>query len=114
MVVRVIRAIAWTNGSQRSSGAGYGIKISRHDRDRFFDPSWSAIVLQLPGQDPVIIQLSESFWKSCIELRSAAIGRWLILNGLAPWPPGSPPVVPLHKTGERAFSVRAAHAQADS
>ena len=79
----------------------------QQDRDRFFDQSWSAIVLRLPGQDPTNISLSESFWKSCTELRSAAIGRWLIFNGLAPWPPGRPPVVALQCTGERAFSVLA-------
>lgn len=101
----MIRATAWSNGSARDSGAGYGLKISRQDRDRFFDRSWSTIVLQVPGQGAMTVKLSSSFWRSCTELRSAAIGRWLIGNGFAPWPKGSPPVVEIQRTGERAFSV---------
>jgi len=31
------------------------------------------------------------FWRSSSELRSAEIGRWLIVNKLAPWPKGHPP-----------------------
>jgi hypothetical protein len=100
-----MRATAWSNGSPRGSGAGYGLKISRQDRDRFFDHGWSAIVLHLPGQDPANVPLSESFWRSCTELRSVAIGRWLILSGLAPWPRGNPPVLTLQQTGDRAFRV---------
>ena len=88
-------ATAWSNGSPRRSGAGYGLKISRQDRDRFFDQSWSTVVIHLPEQDPTSVPLSESFWRSCTELRSAAIGRWLLLNGLAPWPRGKPPVIEL-------------------
>jgi hypothetical protein len=102
-----MRATAWSNGSPRGSGAGYGLKISRQDRDRFFDQKWPAIVLHLPEQDPVRVPLSESFWRSCTELRSAAVGRWLILNGLAPWPRGNPPVLTLQHAGERAFRVMA-------
>jgi hypothetical protein len=101
----MIRATAWSNGSAHDSGAGYGLKISRQDRDRFFERSWSAIELQVPGQGTTTVQLSASFWRSCTELRSAAIGRWLIGNGLAPWPKGSPPVVGIQPTGERAFSI---------
>jgi hypothetical protein len=35
----------------------------------------------------------------------SAIGRWLVLNELAPWPRGKPLVLELQKTGERAFKV---------
>ena len=100
-----MRATAWSNGSPRQSGAGYGLKISRQDRDRFFDQKWPTIILRLPGEDPTNVPLSQSFWRSCTELHSAAIGRWLILNGLAPWPRGKPPVLSLQCTGDRAFSV---------
>ena len=100
-----MRATGWSNGSARASGAGYGLKISRQDRDRFFDQRWSAIVLHLPGHEPVNVPLSESFWRSCTELHSAAIGRWLIHNNLAPWHPGKPPVIELRKTSDRTFKV---------
>jgi len=103
-----MRATAWSNGSPISSGAGYGLKISREDRDHFFDRSWKEILLQLPGQDPVAVPVSGSFWRSCTELRSASIGRWLILNDLAPWTRGEPPVLSLLRTGDHLFSLRAA------
>ena len=103
-----MRATAWSNGSPSSSGAGCGLKISREERDRFFDSGWKEISLQLPGQDSVAVPVSESFWKSCTELHSASIGRWLIVNGLAPWLRGKPPVLILLRTGDHTFSVRAA------
>jgi hypothetical protein len=103
-----MRATAWSNGSPSSSGAGYGLKISREDRDRFFDRSWKEIFLQLPGQSSFAVPVSESFWRSCTELRSASIGQWLILNNLAPWPRGEPPVLSLLRIGDYTFSVRAA------
>jgi hypothetical protein len=48
------------------------------------------------------VSLLKSFWRSCPELRSAAIGRWLLRNHLAPWPRGLPPALVLrHVTGNR-------------
>ncbi len=76
-----MRATAWSNGSPTSSEAGYGLRISAVDRDRFFDRAWTEIVLDLPDQSSTSIPLSDSFWKRCSELRSAAVGRWLLTAG---------------------------------
>jgi hypothetical protein len=100
-----MKATAWSNGNPGSSGSGYGLKISREDRDRFFDRSWKEIVLHLPGQEPTPISLSASFWKSCTELRSSSIGRWLMERGLAPWTRGEPPVLTLLRTGDKEFRI---------
>jgi hypothetical protein len=100
-----MRATAWSNGSPSPTGAGYGLKISREDRDRFFDRSWKEIVLHLPGQEPTLISLSASFWKSCTELRSSSIGQWLISRRLAPWPRGEPPVLTLLRAGDKEFRI---------
>jgi hypothetical protein len=40
-----MRATAWNNGSHSATGAGYGLRISRQDRDRFFDPQWRRLCL---------------------------------------------------------------------
>ncbi|TDO55569.1 hypothetical protein EV651_114273 [Kribbella sp. VKM Ac-2571] len=98
---------AWNNGAHRRSGAGYGLKVRIADRDRLFDPHWVNIVLTIPGEGEVEVSLSASFWRTCSELRSAAIGRWLLRSGQAPWPQGAPPTIRLtHISGNR-FTVEA-------
>jgi hypothetical protein len=57
------------------SGAGYDLKVRIEDRDSFFSSDWTDIVLDIPGQGSTRIALSDSFWRSCSELRSSAIGR---------------------------------------
>jgi hypothetical protein len=41
---------AWNNGSHRPSGAGYGLKVSPHDRDTYFQPEWVSVIIELPTQ----------------------------------------------------------------
>jgi len=89
---------AWNNGTQLKSGAGYGVKLNARDRDRFFQRDWKSIRLSLEGTSDVIeVNIAKSsFWgTTCRELISAKIGRWLIRNGLAPWPKGNPPKLSL-------------------
>lgn len=82
---------AWNNGRPLGSGAGYGLRISEADRDQFFEPCWDSVEIELGSADVVAVPLSRSFWRTCTELRSAAVGRWLLAFGLAPWPKGTPP-----------------------
>jgi hypothetical protein len=100
-----MRATAWNNGSHRLSGAGYGLKISEADRDQFFDRDWETVVFDFGGESEAVAALSDSFWRSCSELRSAEIGRWLRRHGLAPWPTGSPPRVEVTHAGGNRFIV---------
>ena len=96
---------AWSNGAHHPSGAGYGLKVSAADRDKAFNEAWTHVVLTLAGQGETVVSLSASFWRTCSELRSAAIGRWLLETGRAPWPRGAPPAVRLTHTGGNRFSV---------
>jgi hypothetical protein len=95
---------AWTNGSPLPSGAGYGVKVGYDDRNRYFRHEWKSVFLLLEGQSlPIEINIAKkSFWtKTCGELISAEIGRWLIKNGLAPWAAKKPPklaLVPMENT----------------
>jgi hypothetical protein len=103
-----VQASGWHNGSRGRSGAGYGIRISKADRDRYFVPCWDNVELEFPDGQRVQVDLTRSFWKPetpCAELRDAAIGRWLIEQGAAPWPKGSPPRLVLAPLGPKRFLV---------
>lgn len=89
---------AWSNGQPLPSGAGYGVRVSSHDRDRYFDRRWSHVLVNLGDAEPVAVPLSTAFWDRCVELRSASIGRWLLRHQLAPWPKGQPPALILRHT----------------
>ncbi len=98
-----MRVTAWNNGSHHSSGAGYGLRISVADRDQFFDRSSASILLVLTDGNQITVNTDKaSFWNdTCRELINKRIGRWLIDDGLAPWPKGQPPEFELTKTGDR-------------
>ena len=101
-----MRVVGWIYGSPNNeSGAGYGIRISRDDRERYFDREWKAVTVDLDGQEEVAVNLSPSFWRSCIELRSKKIGAWMRREGLAPWPTGEPPELELQAQGEARFAL---------
>lgn len=97
---------AWSNGRPLRTGAGYGIRLFVGDRDLFFDPHWSDVSVDVADGGPALVPLSRSFWRSCPELRSAAIGQWLLRHGLAPWPRGAPPALVLSPAGTRRFHLR--------
>jgi len=112
-----VRAVGWSNGSVRPSGAGLGVKISQADRDRHFAHRPASMLLELPTGETTRVSLSPSFWRSCPELRSAVIGRWLLTSGYAPWPPRTPPEFELERRGEerlllKVLSPRATQASA--
>lgn len=98
-------AKAWNNGRPSVTGAGYGLRISEEDRDLFFDPRWREVVLDLGGEVEARVRLSQSFWRSCSELRSLKIGQWLLHHGLAPWPRGRPPKLTVEPIGDNGFVV---------
>src|SRR2546421_12951737 len=96
---------AWSNGQPRASGAGYGLRVARADRDRYFKRGWSKVQLLFNDGDAASVPLSESFWHGCTELRSRAIGSWLLSERLAPWPSGHPPTFSLNPLGGGRFLV---------
>jgi hypothetical protein len=100
-----MRATAWHNGAEPRKASGYGLKVSERDRDRYFDRDWDRVVLQLPGGISTEVTLSASFWSRCSELRSAAIGRWLLDSAVAAWPKGFPPGISLAPMGGSDFSA---------
>ncbi len=100
--------VAWNNGDHHPSGAGYGLKISIQDRDTYFKPEWNSIFLEIEGETNLIeININKaSFWnKICRELINSSIGKWLIKQGLAPWPKGNPPTFILEPIAGNRFKV---------
>ena len=99
-------AVGWNNGAPNNrTGAGYGIRIAPKDRDAHFQQEWPFVVIELEGDGEVKVSLSDSFWRGCTELRSARIGKWLLRQGLAPWPTNSPPHLKLKPIRDRRFKL---------
>ncbi len=99
----------WNNGKHHTSGAGYGLKIPRKDRDQLFDPKWPSVFILFPDRDePIELNIKKaSFWNDkCRELISKKIGLWLIEQGHAPWPSGQPPKFNLIPTRDKHFELR--------
>jgi hypothetical protein len=99
---------AWNNGAHHRSGAGYGFKVRREDRDRYFRRSWGTVLVELPGTTtPTEVNIDkDSFWgPTCRELISKEIGLWLRANGYAPWPSGQPPKFAVEPLGGRRFGL---------
>ena len=97
---------AWNDGSRRTSGAGYGIKLNPMDRDRYFRKPKAFLRLEGQTDDIQVNTDKPSFWNdTCRELISKDIGQWLISNHKAPWVKGQPPKLQLEPVGERTFKV---------
>ncbi|QHV97297.1 hypothetical protein [Spirosoma endbachense] len=101
---------AWNNGAYKLSGAGYGFKIDKADRDRHCQRDWKAVIVHLPspkGETEVEVNVDKaSFWnKTCRELIYKRIGRWLLNNHYAPWPMGDPLQFEVQSTGNGHFKV---------
>ncbi len=103
--VDAMRATAWHNGGAPDQAAGYGIKFTKGDRDRHFDPAWTEIIIKLDS-DQTTVALSPSFWRNCSELRSVDIGRWLLEAGAAPWASGNPPGIAVNRLDDNRFTAR--------
>lgn len=101
-----MKARGWYSAPNNETGAGYGVRISPSDRDRYFRRTWARVILFIEGQGKVSANLTPSFWRGCVELRSQKIGKWMLGLGLAPWPQGQPPVFELEPIGDATFRLR--------
>jgi hypothetical protein len=61
----VMRATGWNNGAWHTSGAGYGIRIDKADRNRFFQKGWPDVHIELPSGVTTTVNISKSFWNKC-------------------------------------------------
>jgi hypothetical protein len=101
---------AWNNGDHDPKGTGYGIKVARADRDRFFKPSWETINIDLPGAPGASLAVAfvnkASYWgPQCRELICIGLGKWLLGSKVAPWPRAKPPKFVAAAVTERTFRI---------
>ncbi|QBQ53078.1 hypothetical protein [Nitrosococcus wardiae] len=103
-----MQVIAWSNGSHKKSGAGYGVKLSIEDRDRYFERGWQSVKLTLEDGAEIEVNVGKkSFWSgTCRELIHSQIGKWLLEVDLAPWPKGNPPKLELRPLGKAYFKLQ--------
>jgi hypothetical protein len=90
-----MNASSWKNKSTKSTNPSYGLRIIKSFRDSTFTPNrttWLTVKLYLNNyaNNPVVINLSSSFWGTCMELRSKEIGIWFIRNRKAHWKKNHP------------------------
>jgi hypothetical protein len=93
---------AWSNGK-----GVYGIRIGGANREKFFNPQWRQITVEIGGA-PRLFKLTAGFWKDCPEFRDSGakwIERWLRDESAVPWPPYQPPSYQLVPTGEKSFRL---------
>jgi hypothetical protein len=102
-----MKVTAWNNGKYSATGAGYGVKLSSEDRDREFDRSWKTVAVELENRKTIQVNIAKnSFWsETCRELIHVEMGRWMLEQGLAPWPKGHPPRLQLIPNGEAKFTL---------
>lgn len=100
-----MRVSAW-KGGKFSAGRRptLGIRIGRKNVENHFDRSWNEVLVQLDGQ-AAKVGITPTFWSSCPELRSAAIGDWLRARKIAPWRTGRPPKLELTPLGGNHFRL---------
>jgi len=100
---------AWKNHTGYDpTGNGYGLIVSKADRDQYFLKEHQFALIELEGEH-AIIQVNtnkKTFWgDSCRELISKSIGVWLIQNHLAPWEKQHPPKLNLMPLGGNRFKL---------
>ena len=96
---------AWSNGNPNDvTGAGYGIRLKKSDRDNVFNKKWNDVII-LVDKTSFKVPISDSFWRNCTELRSAEIGMALLTRGLAPWTKDNPPKLTLTVVGRGRFEL---------
>jgi hypothetical protein len=106
----MISATAWNNGRHHKPGAGYGLKISLADRDRYFRREWRNVQLRMSGAAaPITVNIDKASFSNvtCRELISAELGRWMLANQLAPGASREPPRFVLIPRQPGVFDVQA-------
>ena len=101
-----MKVSGWSNStSNEHTGAGYGAPVPYNDRDRYFQRDRDFVEVALDTGEVAEVSLSETFWTTSPELRSSAIGRWMLDLGVIPRAKGKPPQFDLEPIGNRRFRL---------
>ena len=100
-------ATAYTCGKKGNFKGTFGLRVSENDRDKFFKQDWKSVQFIFEGSgNPVEVNITPSFWRSCPELQSKEIGLWFNQLGCANWPKGKPQQFVMEPKERRTFLVR--------
>jgi hypothetical protein len=96
----------WKKGNPNiKTGAGYGIRIRKGDRDKYFNKNWKSVKIEIENYQLIEVNISNSFWRDCSELRSKWFGKWMIEKKLAPWSRFKTPKLNLNPVNEKIFKL---------
>jgi hypothetical protein len=82
------------------------LRVRRKHAAQFFAKEWDSILIEMDGAT-VPVAITKTFWSSCPELRSSAIGAWMKKRGLVPWIKGKPPPMRLTPLEANRFRLGA-------
>ncbi len=90
-----IIATAWKGGARRGNRDWkrftYGIRIRKPDRDTLFSRTWSYVELIFEDKYRIRVEITDSFWRKCSELRHEFFKHYFREKGYIPWPRRNPP-----------------------
>jgi hypothetical protein len=85
-------------------GSCYGVRLYLADRDRYCQPGWRAVEVEV-GAEVGTIPLWPSFWRDCPGLRGGIVQDLLRREHLTSWPYRQPPQFELTPLGGRRFRL---------
>ena len=97
-----MQASAWNDGKNT-----YGIRVGVPNRDKYFDPAWKSIEVEIDGHFHCF-RLTAGFWRHCPEFRDSGkpiIREWLRRKHMLDWPRGKPPRMELVPLGDGKFRL---------
>lgn len=89
-------------------GSGiYGIRVGAPNRDGYFDPTWTEVLVEMDG---VVnsFTLTKGFWNKCPEFRDLGrpiIKEWLQKHKTLDWPKQQPPKMELIQLSGNKFRL---------
>lgn len=85
----------------------YEFRVSRKNREIYFDKSKNSFFLKLPNHVKIEITLNPSFWNKCSHFDDVdgVVKKWLYDNGHIPYKKGKPPKFVLEKLDEDNYEM---------
>ena len=85
-------------------GGTYGIRITKDDRNRFFQRQWTTVTVTA-GSNTSTHKIEGTFWTTCPELRGGAIKDYVLAQGHSSWKTGNPPKLTLTPNHGNSFTL---------
>ena len=70
-----------------------------------FDPSWKYVVIIVEDKVRITVKITDSFWRSCSELRHQFFKEYFLKKNYIPWPRGKPPKFLFQRIKDNVFRL---------